>query len=85
MRYVYGAIVLVLLAATAWLALSIWNSAGAGIGPAGFATYAKQGIRNENIKIYGGIQNDPWIVTCTDAPVYPPKPLSDTVTCHIHE
>jgi hypothetical protein len=57
--------------------------AGAGIGPDGFAFYAKQGIRNENIQIYGGIQNDPWIVTCTDAPNF--VKLTDTVTCHIHQ
>lgn len=54
----------------------------AGIGPNGFAYYAKRGISNENIAIYGA-GNTPWIVSCTDRPDY--RNLTDTVTCHIRE
>jgi hypothetical protein len=74
---------LVVLAVIIGLALSILiPRAWAGIGPNGFATYARQGIVNENTKVYGH-GNSPWSVTCTDHPNY--VKLTDTVTCQIRE
>lgn len=75
------AIAILALAASAWIALNIDQRATAGIGPAGFATYAKQGIVSKNCKIYGGCRNSPWIVTCAEKPSY--ITMSDLITCKV--
>lgn len=62
------------------MACAIAVSAGAGIGPDGFAQYARQGIVNENNTIYGK-GHSPWLVNCTDAPNY--QKMTDTVTCKV--
>lgn len=58
------------------------RNANAGIGPNGFAFYARQGIVNENNYIYGK-GNSPWNVKCIDHPNY--QALSDKVICTITE
>ena len=54
----------------------------AGIGPAGFAYYARQGILREINAVYGA-GNNPYVVTCTEVPDY--RNITDTVTCKIRE
>lgn len=56
--------------------------ASAGIGPDGFAQYARQGIINELNHVYGN-NNSPYNVVCTDHPSY--HPVSDVVVCRITE
>ena len=56
------------------------GSAGAGIGPNGFAYYARQGIINIINKTYGK-GNSPYNVICTDHPNY--IKISDRVICNI--
>lgn len=53
-----------------------------GIGPSGFAFYARQGIVNEINRVYGK-GNSPYVVTCTEVPNY--RTISDIVTCHVRE
>lgn len=58
------------------------NSATAGIGPNGFAFYAKKGIVNELNAVYGK-NNVPYTVSCSDNPNF--RDISDKVTCIIKE
>jgi hypothetical protein len=72
------------LGTVAAIGLSVPAPASAGIGPAGFAVYARQGITSQDCRVYGGCGNSPWVTVCTDHPVYGAAP-SDTVTCTVKE
>jgi hypothetical protein len=56
------------------------NNANAGIGPAGFAFYARQGILH-GIQLAYGKGNNPYNVRCTEVPNY--RTISDVVTCRV--
>ena len=56
------------------------GTATAGIGPAGFAYYARQGINHGQDLAYGK-GHRAWDVTCTERPNY--RAMSDVVTCKI--
>lgn len=70
------------LALTAFFAVLTAQRANAGIGPAGFAFYARQGIVREINAVYGK-GNSPYTVRCTEVPNY--RTISDKVTCIIKE
>lgn len=55
-------------------------TANAGIGPTGFAFYAKQGILRAIDQTYGK-GNNPYSVKCQDHPNF--RLISDNVTCQI--
>lgn len=80
-RLSLAGLALALLAVAAGLILSSGSPAAAGIGPAGFATYARQGIIQENCRVYGKCSNSPWVVHCTDHPDY--ATISDRVVCTV--
>lgn len=58
----------------------ISTSATAGIGPAGFAYYARQGILH-GISLAYDPGHNPYTVKCQDHPNY--QTLNDNVTCQI--
>lgn len=77
-----GVIVAFLITIAVILSVLLSPTAGAGIGPSGFAYYARQGIVNELNKVYGK-GNSPYVVTCQDHPNY--QTISDNVTCQVRE
>lgn len=73
-------ITLVCLAITAFFCMLMVQKAGAGIGPSGFAYYAKRGILHAEDSAYGK-GNHPWIVNCLDHVNW--SMLTNHVTCDI--
>lgn len=80
MKWVYAAIIILCLSASAFLCMLTAQRAGAGIGPAGFAYYAKQGILHGEDLAYGK-GNHPWNVNCLDHVNW--TSLTNHVTCDI--
>lgn len=78
MKVIIAAILTVIIGTGTGLWLT--STAHAGIGPAGFAYYARQGILH-GIHLAYGNGNNPYTVKCQDHPNY--QALSDNVTCQI--
>jgi len=70
----------VIVASTVTIVLLSANTSSAGIGPRGFAFYARQGILHA-ITITYGKGNNPYTVRCQDHPNY--RTLADNVSCQI--